>query len=215
MSCCGKTVCSGCAYAPVYDNQGNEVDEKTCPFCRIPQPKSTEEADTREKKRMEKDDPIAIYNTGNYYRDGSYGLPQDYTKAFELWSKAGELGNAAAHNCIGFAYDHGRGVEVDKKKAKHYFELAAMMGDEKARYNLGTIEENVGNKIRALKHYIIAARGGNSESLEAVKDLYSLDLATKEDYTKALCTYQEYLGEVKSLQRDKVAATGERHRYYY
>jgi len=35
-SCCGMTVCSGCIHAPVYDNQGNKVDIKTCPFCRTP-----------------------------------------------------------------------------------------------------------------------------------------------------------------------------------
>ena len=33
--------------------------------------------------------------------------------------------------------DVGRGVEVDKKKAKYYYELAAMNGDVQARYNLG------------------------------------------------------------------------------
>jgi len=34
MPCCGKAICSGCIYAPVYDDQGNKVDKK-CPFCRI------------------------------------------------------------------------------------------------------------------------------------------------------------------------------------
>ena len=32
---------------------------------------------------------------------------------------------------------NGRGVEVDKKKAKHFYELAAMNGDLLARQNLG------------------------------------------------------------------------------
>jgi TPR repeat protein len=88
------------------------------------------------------------------------------------------------------------------------------MGNEVARYNLGVNEENAGNFDRARKHYIIAARGGNSESLEAVKDLYSMGYATKEDYTKALQLYQVYLGEIKSTQRDKVAAADEENRYY-
>ena len=26
QTCCGKVVCSGCIYAPVYDNQGDKVD---------------------------------------------------------------------------------------------------------------------------------------------------------------------------------------------
>ena len=36
MSCCGKTICSGCMHAPIYDDQGNEVDNEKCPFCRTP-----------------------------------------------------------------------------------------------------------------------------------------------------------------------------------
>ena len=33
MSCCGKVICSGCIRAPLYDNQGNKVDNQKCPFC--------------------------------------------------------------------------------------------------------------------------------------------------------------------------------------
>jgi len=43
QSCCGKVVCRGCAYAPVYDNQGNKVDSNKCPYCRVPDPISDEE----------------------------------------------------------------------------------------------------------------------------------------------------------------------------
>ena len=35
QTCCGKEICSGCAHAPVYDCQGNEVDNQKCPFCRV------------------------------------------------------------------------------------------------------------------------------------------------------------------------------------
>jgi len=138
-SCCGKTVCSGCIYAPLYDNQGNEVDNKKCPFCRVPMPSSNVETIERVQKRMEKDDPIAIYNLGNYCRDGIRGKPQDYTKALELFHRAGELGHAQAYCNIGYAYSNGLGVEVDKKKANHYYELSAMRGSVEARHNLGII----------------------------------------------------------------------------
>ena len=102
---------------PVYDNQGNEVAEKKCPFCRTPAPTSQEEATEREKKRMEVNDPIAIFNTGNYYSRGEYGYPQDDTKALELWHRAAELGHAHTYYNIGIVYCNGKGVEVDKKKA--------------------------------------------------------------------------------------------------
>ena len=38
QACCGKVICNGCSYAPVYDNHGNVVAENKCPFCRTPLP---------------------------------------------------------------------------------------------------------------------------------------------------------------------------------
>jgi len=157
-TCCGKTICSGCNYAPVYDHQGNKVDKKKCPFCRTPSPETDKEIVERKRKRAEAGDAIAIYSLGCDYRDGRNGLAQDYTKAFKLWHRAGELGHANAYCSIGFAYYLGRGVERDTKKSIRYYELAAMGGNETARYNLGIEEENAGNHERALKHYMIAVR---------------------------------------------------------
>jgi len=168
QTCCGKNICSGCFYAPVYDNQGNEVDNEKCPFCRIQTPKSTDDALEREKKRVEMNDPIAMTNLGNYYRDGSgrNGFPQDYTKALELWHRAAaELGYDVAYCNIGFAYHFGKGAEHDMKRAMHYYELAAIGGNGVARNNLGTWEKKSGNMERALKHYMIAVRDGYANSL--------------------------------------------------
>jgi len=155
QTCCGKVICSGCVYAPVYDNQGNKVDNQKCPFCRIPTPYTDEEAVQREKKRVDLGDRIAIHNLGVCYSEGEYGYPQNHTKAIELWHQAAELGQTEAYTHIGYAYDYGQGVEVDKKKAIYYYELAAIGGDEAARYNLGLMEEDSGNIDRAIKHYMI------------------------------------------------------------
>jgi len=43
QSCCGKVICSGCIYAPLYDDRGNKVDNKKCPFCRTSWASSDEE----------------------------------------------------------------------------------------------------------------------------------------------------------------------------
>ena len=213
-ACCGKIICSGCIYAPVYDDQGNKVDKHKCPFCRIPTPTSDKEINDMLIKRVEAGDPIAIYNRGNYFRDGRNGFPQDCTKALELYHRAAQLGYAPAYLNIGYAYDVGEGVEVDKEKARHYYELAAIGGNEVARNNLGTWEKREGNIDRALKHYMIAVRSGHDDSLKRIKHMYTDGQATKDEYTKALRSYQEYLDEIKSSQRDKAAAASERFRYY-
>ena len=214
MSCCGKVICNGCICAPLYDNQGNKINNKKCPFCRTVAPKSDEEIIEEEKKRVEAGDAQAIHNLGWYHRDGEYGYSQDYTKALELFRRAGELGLSMAYNNIGNAYSKGRGVEVDKKKAKHYYELAAMKGCMYSRHNLGLQEARAGNMDRALKHFMIAAASGYDKSLDYIKKFYSKGYATKEDYTKGLQLYQTYLAEIKSDQRDKAAATDEDYRYY-
>ena len=166
------------------------------------------------KKRIEAEDSIAMYCLGNYYRVEG-GLAQNYTKALDLWHRAGKLGNAIAYNNIGVAYYNGQGVEVDYKKATYYYELAAIRGNAMARSNLGIKEQQAGNIYRAIKHFLIAVGGGSSKSLKKIQELYSNGKAKKEDYTKALQSYQTYLSEIKSKQRDEAAAyDNEVYRYY-
>ncbi len=206
-------ICNGCSYAPVYDDQGNKVAKRNCPYCRTPHA-SIAENKKRVEKRAHAGDSIAIYNLGYYYSEGIYGYPQDYTKALELYYRAAELGYAEAYCNIGYAYDHGEGVEKDEKKANHYYELAAIKGNADARYNLATTEKKAGNMNRALKHYMIAVASGDSVALKQIKRLYSKGHATKEDYSKALRSYQEFLSEIKSSQRDEAAAYADYYRYY-
>ena len=217
-TCCGKTICSGCFHAPVYDREGNKVDndkQNACAFCRVVAPKTDNEMIQRLNKRVEANDAQAIYTLGCFYRNGEYGFEQDYTKALEVYHRAAQLGEASAYGNIGAIYDNGQGVEVDQKKASHYYELSAMRGEVIARWNLGNREGSVGNVDRALKHFMIAVRDGHSKSLKRIKQMYSnLGHATKEDYTKALQLYQTYLGEIKSVQRDKAAAFSDEYRYY-
>ena len=213
--CCGKDICSGCCHAPVYDSLGNVVDNKKCPYCRTPETYLEKEIVKRVKKRVDACDPSAIHDTGCWYKEGLFGYPQDYSKALEHWHRAGMLGFAKSYTNIGYAYKHGEGgVGVDEKKAKDYYELAAIQGEAQARLNLGLGEERVGNMDRALKHFMIAVRDGNCDSLKEIKKLYTLGYVTKEQFARALRSYQEYLGEIKSRQRDEAAAANEQHRYY-
>ena len=211
--CCGKIICSGCDNSPVFDNFGNKISEEKCPFCRTPAPYSDKEYNKRLQKRVELGDAHAIFTLGCYYRDALDGFPQDDDKAFKLFVRAGDLSLAAGYNDVGRAYEFGNGVEIDKKKAKYYYEIAAIGGNATARYNLGNYERCEGNTNRALKHYMIAVEGGKDNALKAIQKLFFNGHATKDDYAKALRAYQAYLSEIKSTQRDKAAATSEK-RYY-
>ena len=202
QSCCGKVICQGCAYA--VKMAGNK--RNLCPFCRSPASTSDGEAIEWVKKRAKGDDAVATRNIGCYYCHGNYGLRQNYKKAMQLWLRAGELGNARAYCNIGFAYHTGEGVERDEKKGKYYYELAAMGGDVNARYNLGCVEAQTGNVVRAMKHYMISAGAGHDLSLKQIKECFMGGHATKDDFEMALRAHKGAKDEMKSAQRETAAA---------
>ena len=190
-------------------------NDAKCPFCRVPAPTSEDDMIERYEKRVEKDDAVAIYNLGCCYNKGTHGMPQDWDKALEMFHRAGELGCSLSYYNIGCAYYHGRGVEKDEKKAQHFWEIAAVGGNESARFILGLIEENAGNMSIALKHHMIAVGCGHDKSLKVIREFYVDGHATKDDYAKALQSYQKYVYWIKSDQRDEAAAfDNEKYRYY-
>ena len=202
-SCCGKNVCNGCISAMAKRGGGNM---KLCPFCRTPYAKSDEEEIKRLKKLTEKGNAYSFFQLGGYYYRGILGIPQDVARANELFLKAGELGHAGAYYNLGVCYDNGQGVEVDKKKAKHYWELAAMNGSVQARHNLGVDEYEAGNTQRAFKHFIISASAGYKDSLNMVRQGYRVGHVTKAEYANTMREYQKSQDEMKSDMRDKAQA---------
>ena len=199
--CCGKDICDGCAYA--MDESGAK---NLCPFCRTPKSMSNEETIGRVMKLMDAGNAEAFYALGGDYADGTRGMPQDWAKAIELWLKAGELGCAGAYFNLGIAYRFGNGVEVDKKKAKYFYELAAMKGDVQARNNLGCMEGQAGNHQRAMNHFKLAAKAGHANALDMVKEGYMAGHVTKEEYANVLREYQKSQDEMNSEARDEAAA---------
>ncbi len=200
MNCCCKLICIGCNFA----NQKREMEaglEHRCAFCREPAPKSKEEADKQEMKRIKIKCPVAMCQVGKErYREG------DYESAFEYWTKAAELGDATAHFQLSCVYRNGHGVEKDTKKYIHHLEEAAIRGDPYARHNLGVYELNDSRFDRARKHWIIAANLGYQNSLNELRDLYAIGHASKEDYADALRAYQTTVDATKSADREVAEA---------
>jgi len=218
--CCGMTICSGCIHAPVYDDEGNEVDNDKCAFCRTPYPTTNEELIELIQKRVEVNDAEAISHLGTHYRNGNFGLPKDCNKALKLWKRAAKLGHVGSYFEIAMAYNgsYGQCVEVNVDKSIHYLELAAIGGDVDARGCLGNSELREprcpGDTERALKHFTIAVEGGDAGSLREIRQLYSSGQVSKDDYANALSAYQRYLDEIRSTQRDEAAAYSDEYQYY-
>ena len=196
--CCGKTICLGCFYCLTRD---------CFPFCNTPEARKQEEAKERLLERVEKyNDPEAINLLGTYYKSGECGCDIDHVKAVELFGRASELGCANGHLNLGDLYLLGEGIEKNKKKAIHHYQIAAMLGKELARHYLGIIELEDENMERGMRHFMIAAKCGYGHSLDEVKIGYTQGVVTKDNFEKALRAYQASREETKSEQRDRAPA---------
>jgi len=130
----------------------------------------------------------------------------DYKTASEYWTKAAALGEVGAHYQLSVMYSEGVGVEKDKKKGVYHLEQAAIGGDPDARHNLGVIENDNGRYERAAKLFIIAAKLGCDNSLDALKGGFKGGIVTKDDLTAALRGHQAAIDAAKSPQRDAAEA---------
>jgi hypothetical protein len=196
-SCCSKLVCIGCDYANDM-REKEEMLKHTCPFCR--QPRSLTKAETHRyrKKRIEVNDPVALREEGKHRCQ----YDRDFKGAFELLSKAAEMGDVEANYELSVLYWKGEGVEKDKKKEVYHLEEAANGGHPSARYNLGSVEWNNDRIDIAIKHWIIAANLGHDGSLEMLKYGYETGVVSKEDYAAALRAHQTAVDATKSPQRE-------------
>ena len=208
-SCCGKLICNGCMYA-MRMSEGKDL----CAFCRTPPALSSEENINQVKKLMDKGNADAFNMLAGCFTHGILGISQDWAKANDLFLKAGELGCSDGYLHLGISYRDGTGVAIDTKKAKHYFELAAMMGHILARYNLGLLESGSGNVHRAFKHIIISARAGHENAVKAIKIGFTNGYFTKDEYADILRAYQKAQDEMKSDERDKAASEMQIARLY-
>ena len=209
-TCCGNVICNGCTNAMIDEavrrGKKNVEEAIICAFCRTPVETSDEEAIRRMNNLIGSSNGDAINAFGGRYAYGTHDVQQDITKANELYLRAGELGCAQGYNNLAQSYGNGRGVNIDKKKGKYYFELAAMNGDVDARVRLFGIEGKAGNRDRAMKHILMAARAGDNEALEKVKEGFMRGIFSKEEYGISLRAYHKRTEEAKSVEREKAIA---------
>jgi TPR repeat protein len=168
-----------------------------CPFCRRPVPREKRFRDKQKLKRIEANDPVALYEEGiDQYQKG------DYRSAFGYLMKAAEVGELEAHRYLSLLYHNGEGVEKDRGKEIHHLEEAAIGGHPVARYNLGAHEWNNDNNERAVKHWIIAAKLGHDLSIKALMNAFKRGMISKEEFAATLRANQAAVDATKSPQRE-------------
>jgi hypothetical protein len=211
MPCCGKMICSGCCHVHLLQSNGSA----TCPFCRADIPYYGKEVIKMLEERVDGNDSDAIYNLGRYYFEGDEdcGVKKNVDKAAKLFHRAADLGSAQAYHNLGVMYARGDDVCKDDTKAKHYYEKATMAGCVTSRCNLGSMDANAGSFDRAIKHWLIAARFGDINAVNNIKEAMADGDATRDHYAQALRGYTQYMNYVRSDQRDKAAAYSDANKY--
>ena len=86
----------------------------------------------------EKGNPIAQNQVGVIYRSGIH-VPQDYTQAFNWFTKAAKQDNPSALNYLSLMYRDGQGVPADQKKALELLTKAAKLGSVDAQFDLAVM----------------------------------------------------------------------------
>ena len=137
LTCCGKSVCSGCIYAHVSAMETSNTP-RSCGFCRTPVSFSDKTEIQRLKNRMDAGDAEAFHFMACNYSDGARGLSQNEDKAMELWGRAAELGSLRAHSSLAYKFMYS---EQNAMKGMYHYAKAAMGGDESSRHVLGILDD--------------------------------------------------------------------------
>lgn len=101
---------------------------------------------------------VQLYNEAYCYYTGTNGYPLNYSKAFDLFTKAAECGNSDAMNYIGIMYESGMGVLQDTPMAISWYQKAADCINAWGMYNLG-------------RYYLVG--NGVERSIEKAFELFS------------------------------------------
>ena len=201
-ACCGKRVCRSCDYQHEIKSGGG--GRRTCAFCRTAVPKSGEEIMVQLRKRVELQDPAALYNLALWYDKGRYGLPVDQTRCIELLRESADLEYPPALGILGVFHKFGQmGLEENLEEAIKYTEKAAEGGDLDARYNLGCAVYANGDHVAAMRHWRQSAPGGLKASMGALIECFEEGSLHHGDLAKSLQAFHRARAEMKSEDRDQ------------
>ena len=201
MTCCSKIICDGCYHANWMREEEMGL-EHSCPFCRKHHPKTDEEKEKYEMKRIEANDPVALSQKGLRLcvKKG------EYSRAFDYFRKAADLGDAEAHARLACLYGDGNGVEKDEEKRIHHLRIATIGGHPGARTMLGCEELASFRFERAAKHWIISAAQGNDSAINTLMEMYKKFegqlVVSKEDLAAALRAHKAAVDATKSPDRE-------------
>ena len=114
---------------------------------------------------------------------------------FKALQKTADAGDAAAQIALGLAYDEGRGVEQDRRKAVEWFQKAAAQGAAEAQFNLGTMyARGTGVKkddAKAFAFFEKAAEQGSADAQFNLANMYKEGRGTEKNLSRAITWFDK------------------------
>ena len=96
----------------------------------------------------------------------------NYESAFGLFETAAKQGDAASQNNLGYFYDEGIGVKVDKNKAILWYKKAVENGEISSCSNLAKIYQDDGDAEKAIIWLDKAVSAGDGDAALELAKLY-------------------------------------------
>src|ERR1700722_13362809 len=178
-------------YAQIWPTEQREWIEKTivdrngshCPKAvtikgrsTIPYKPPVTEADIiAEKLRLDRNDPYAWFDIGDWYANGEHGLKKSPQDAALWYRKAAQQGNYLAQRRIGEMFEFGEGVPPDHEKALEWIRKADVFGPNAA---LSIAKKHEGGRgypkdlKRAEEWYLLSADRGFAEAQNELGEFY-------------------------------------------
>ena len=160
------------------------IGECVCEECGAEQEFSYQES----MVAAEAGDPFAQCIIGAHHASDVEGIPKDHAIAFAWYKRASDNGYAPGDRQVGYAYEHGLGVEQSHEKAMDMYKKAAAHGDIRAIFNVGIMyqfrfETNLEEAVRC---YRTAAEAGLTRAQSRLGHCYLYGTGVAQDYEQAL-----------------------------
>ena len=145
---------------------------------------------------------IALHNLGVIFRDASYGVKQDFQRAFRMFSISAQLGFAGAQNNLGDLFENGFGTEKSYGDAVYWYSQAAQQGEPTAYLSLGSI--------------FAKGHGVRKDPLKAAYwlTLASTHLEGENNRKEALTLLREQLGSISDKDKKRIQFQAQKFRPY-
>jgi TPR repeat protein len=151
------------------------------------------------------DQAARAFNRGEKSYFGKSGVPRDFTRAFEAFRQAADLGSAEAQFFVGYMLAQGEGAAKSPTEAVQWYRRAAHQGHVKAQYNLADAylyaKGAPTNYLEALQWFGKAAELGLSQAYLTMGNMHFNGQGIPVNFTEAIHCYRKAaeLGDAKAL----------------